>query len=122
MDEQSVANCVLTLMHAATSAHILHLQTRSYAQHMALGSLYEGLPGLVDDVIEAWQGKNGKIVYAYVGGYQPPKDTPLIFVENLSNYFQNIRSVFGPDSEIQNMLDEIQALFDSTIYKLKFLA
>lgn len=32
--------------------HFLHLTTGSYAQHMALGELYTGLPALVDPIIE----------------------------------------------------------------------
>jgi len=28
---------ILTLLHAATNTHILHWQTKSFAEHMALG-------------------------------------------------------------------------------------
>jgi hypothetical protein len=39
----------------------------------------------------------------------------------LSAYVQANRSVVGADSELQNMVDEVLALIDSTIYKLTFL-
>ena len=39
---------ILTLLHAATNTHILHFRTKSFAQHMALGTFYEELPDLVD--------------------------------------------------------------------------
>lgn len=37
--------------------HMLHLMTTSYAQHMALGELYEGLPELIDVVAESLIGQ-----------------------------------------------------------------
>ena len=32
---------IMCLLHGVTNAHILHLQSQSYAQHKALGSFYE---------------------------------------------------------------------------------
>ena len=117
-----VSNLFMTLLHSATSGHILHLQTRSFAQHMALDGFYKEMPDLVDDLIEAWQGKNGKIVDSYPSGYEAPKVTPLEFMESLSKYFQENRKYIGGDTELQNISDEIQGLFDSTLYKLRFLS
>jgi hypothetical protein len=43
------------------SAHSLHLDTRSYAEHKALKKLYEGIDGLKDSILEALMGyQNGK--------------------------------------------------------------
>jgi hypothetical protein len=43
------------------SAHSLHLDTRSYAEHKALQKLYEGIDGIKDDIIEVLMGyQNGK--------------------------------------------------------------
>ena len=47
---------ILTLLHAVTNTHILHLRSKSYAEHMALGAFYEALPALVDEVAESIQG------------------------------------------------------------------
>ena len=44
-----------------TSAHSLHLDTRSYAEHKALQKLYEGIDGIKDDILEILMGyQNGK--------------------------------------------------------------
>jgi hypothetical protein len=44
-----------------TSAHSLHLDTRSYAEHKALQKLYEGIDGIKDDILEILIGyQNGK--------------------------------------------------------------
>lgn len=43
------------------SAHSLHLDTRSYAEHKALGKLYEGLNDAKDGILESLMGyQNGK--------------------------------------------------------------
>ena len=44
-----------------TSAHSLHLDTRSFAEHKALQKLYEGIDGIKDDILEILMGyQNGK--------------------------------------------------------------
>ena len=117
----TAAEFFITLMHAATSGHILHFQTRSYAQHVTLDGFYSELPGLVDEVVEAYQGKYG-LILDYPNGYSVPTSTPLEFVSVLSDYVQSTRASVAPDSEIQNLIDGIQDHIDSTLYKLRFLA
>lgn len=121
-EPDSVGGVFMTLLHAATSAHLLHLQTRSFAAHMALDELYKGLPGLTDDLIEAYQGRNGTLVTDYPGGFTPPASEPLIFVTSLSEWFSTARAAVGAKTELQNICDEIQGLIDLTLYKLRFLS
>lgn len=115
------AEFVLTLLHAATNAHILHLQTRSFAQHMALGEFYPALPELTDKLAEALQGAEGEIL-KYPLDYYQPADTPLEELEQLKEYVEQERSAVSGRSEIQNIIDEIADLIDSTLYKLRFLS
>ena len=110
----------LTLLHSATNTHLLHLQSRSFSQHMALGTYYDEVVELIDSLIEAYQGKNSTIVQ-YPNIYYPPVDNALTELTNISTYVQTNRSIVGTDTELQNITDEIQQLIDSTIYKLTFL-
>lgn len=49
------------LFYFSDAAHILHLDTRSYAEHKALQFAYEGLIGFRDDISELVMGyQNGK--------------------------------------------------------------
>ena len=116
----TAAEFFATLLHAATSGHILHLQTRSYAEHKALDEFYSELPGLVDSLIESYQGKYG-LVLDYPSGYQAPTATPQEFVSALSDYVMGTREAVASDSELQNDIDAIQTLINSTQYKLTFL-
>ena len=117
----AAAEFFVTLLHAATSAHILHLQATSFSQHLALDGFYSELPGAVDAVIEAYQGKYG-LILDYPSGYEVPTVAPLEFLSSLSDYVMANRANVGPDSELQNLVDTLQEAIDSTIYKLRFLA
>lgn len=120
-DQRAAAIFFMTLLHAATTAHILHLQSRSYSQHKALGELYEELPELVDSLIEAYQGEYG-IVTGYPVQSIKVATEPLDFVNELDDFIEKNRASVSDDSELQNMIDEIAALVDQTTYKLKFLS
>ena len=111
---------VLTLLHAATNAHLLHLRSRSYAEHMALGAFYEELPALVDALAESIQGLTGELIEYPVDYYQPA-DTAIQELEELQEYVREERKNIPQDSEIQNATDNIAELINSTLYKLKFL-
>jgi hypothetical protein len=123
VSDTGVAALALFLMNVGIEAHIAHLQTPSFAQHMALNELYQGIPDLADTFIEAFQGK-----YGIIAGYPNiPADVsvgadPIAFVEGLQTKLASLRTSSPPDSELQNILDEIAALFDSTAYKLKNLS
>lgn len=116
----TVGEFFLTLLHSATNTHILHLQTRSYSEHVALGAFYDSIVELVDSVIEAYQGKNQTIIQ-YPNTYFPPAPSGLPELKALSEYVQTNRNIVGSDTELQNLMDGVQDLIDSTIYKLTFL-
>lgn len=108
------------LLHAATTAHILHLKTSSYAEHKALQGLYEGIPDLIDQWIEAYQGLYG-IIETYPSGYEPPKKDCVETIREIAADVREMRKKMPENTELQNIIDEIAALIDSTLYKLRFL-
>ena len=104
-------------------AHSVHLNTRSFAKHSALNEFYEEIVDLADKFAEAYQGK-----YGLIGpiALQSAKKTNNV-VEFLEDMAQTIMSdrydvVEKECTPLQNIIDEILALFYSTLYKLKFLA
>jgi hypothetical protein len=104
-------------------AHSVHLNTRSYAKHMALQGFYEGIVDLADSFAEAYQGK-----YGLIGGItlQSAKKTANI-VEFLQDQLDEIEAnrykVVDKDcTPLHNIIDEIVGLYLSTLYKLRFLA
>lgn len=116
----TIGEFFLKLLHAATNGHILHLQSKSYSEHKALQKYYEELPDLVDNIIEQWQGAYQTIV-EYPSNYNPPVSDALTEVYEIRDFVAKNRSVVGDYSSIQNQVDELMSLLDSTVYKLTFL-
>ena len=112
---------ILTLLHSATNTHILHWQTRSFAEHMALGEFYAAIPDLVDALVEATQGVTGEIIQ-FPADYYPPAENGLTELKELREYFVDNRDVMPKDREIQNLLDAIGDQIDTSLYKLRFLS
>jgi hypothetical protein len=116
MTDSNVVAFASTMLHSITCAHILHLKTTSYAAHIALGEYYHEVEDLIDAWIEAYQGKYG-VIEKYDDTFEQHEDA-LQYMSMMSDYIASIRKVLPSDSELQNIIDEIAALIDSTVYKL----
>lgn len=121
-DNKKAHEFFMVLLQSALYVHILHLQTRSYAEHKALNNLYDELEDLADELIEAYQGRFG-LVMEYPKEISIKANTnPVEFVRWLGMYIEDNRDAVSEYSEHQNIIDEIAALIDRTCYKLKFLS
>jgi DNA-binding ferritin-like protein len=115
-------NCALflaTLLHSATNTHFFHWTTDNNSRHMALAAYYDGVVDLTDKLAESYFGKYGKILN-FPSVYHQPKD-PIRYMESLQNFVKEARQDLPQDSELQNIIDEIADLINTTTYKLKFL-
>ena len=120
MNEQ-FGSFIGTLFQSRTQAHIMHLQSNSYAQHVALQGYYEEILDIIDGLVESYQGRYG-IVYGYKMESNVEESTnPITYFEALSKYVEMKRQTITQDSYIQNQVDEVVALISSALYKLKFL-
>ena len=116
---KEAAEFVLTLLHAATNTHILHWQTKSYAEHTALGAFYSELPELVDTLAEVIMGKYD-MTFTFKDSYYTPAESGKEELLALKAYVQDERRELPQDSEIQNIVDEIASLINQTLYLLRF--
>jgi len=113
---------VCKLLHSQTQVHILHLQTTSYSEHKALQGYYEGIDGLVDGLVESYQGKHG-----LVKNYKTFDMVDYKSNDQLLKYFKELLEIISDnrdsvkESYLQNQIDTIEELINSTLYKLKFL-
>jgi len=113
---------VCNILHSRNQAHVFHLQTQSFAEHKALNDYYDGVVALFDGIVESYQGKYGIIKNFKtfkVEQYRNGKKTISYFERLLDIIEENRDSV--EDSYIQNQIDTVQELINSTIYKLRFL-
>jgi len=114
--KNNVADFISTMLHSGTVTHFMHLATDSYATHKALGKYYPEIIELTDDFAEAYAGCYEKIK-EYPENFHNAKD-PQKYMASLKTYIEKNRVALPEESQLQNIVDEIAALVDSTIYKL----
>ena len=109
-----------TLLHAVTNTHILHWRIidKSEPAHRTLGNFYDELQEKVDAVVESVMGRY-QCQLPITANYYPPLDDPREELLMLSDYVMEARNTLPPDSEIQNLIDEIQELINKTRYLLR---
>jgi len=120
MADKMAAELITRLFHARTNSHLQHLMTRSYAAHKALNDFYDGVVPLADGFAEAYQGVYG-LLSSYPSDYKQELDAvPMLLA--LRKWIDENRSKVSERRELQNIIDEILNLIDSTVYKLRFLS
>jgi hypothetical protein len=121
-ESNDYAEMISLLLHSRTQAHTLHLQTESYPEHMALNTYYDGIGDIVDGLVESYQGKYG-IIKEYKSydlvGYKSTEST-INYLKDLCSKVEDLRDCCK-DTYIQNQIDTVCELINSTLYKLRFL-
>lgn len=125
MEEQVMfTRFIGTLLQSQIQSKIYHwraIEEGSYAAHIALGDYYDAIGGNADGLVESFQGR-----YGIIGGFRPftPFREDLGWVEYfqaLRKYVETNRYNFTQDSFLQNQVDEVVALIETTLYKLQNL-
>jgi hypothetical protein len=104
-------------------AHSVHLNTRSYAKHMALNTFYDEIVGLADTFAETYQGRHGLVGPITLHSAKKTSNIVEFLTDNLAELEDARYKVCDKDeTAIQNIIDEIVGLYLTTLYKLRFLA
>lgn len=108
-------------LQARTLAHIAHWATESYSRHMALSAFYEGLSELVDGFVEQYQGYYGNRMEpeAAAGSTDAIDDYLEAQVEWVERHRYEICD--KDETSLQNTIDEVARLYQTTLYKLRML-
>lgn len=96
--------------------HIAHLQTQSYAEHMALG-IWDDIADFRDSYAELLQKDE------ILKGYTQPvvrEVSGTIIIKNAVGIAQRYRSALT-ETNLQNEVDTLLTTLETALYKLKFL-
>ena len=118
------ANEFLGLLFLARDVtHSVHLNTRSYAKHVALNIFYDRIVGAADDFAEAYQGRHGLIGPITLHSVKKTNNV-IEFLEDSLKQIEDARYEVcdKTDSSLQQLIDNIIEVYLRTLYKLKFLA
>lgn len=123
---KGIESLAFDLLNSVTVVHIAHLGISgvgSYAAHKAMQGYYEDIGDLADALVESYQGLKEKLITLPTTATLPK----ITSASECVSYLKNIRASIDnfqqacDYSEINNILDEIKGLIDSTCYKLTFL-
>lgn len=119
---QVMASFVSTLMSSRTQAHIFHWRCKGVGAgwiHTALGEYYDGIVDVLDKLVESTQGRYGLLEgYKCDGQFMEDVTKVIPYFEALCLYVEKNRGSLPQDSYIQNQIDEIVELIETTKYKL----
>ena len=112
------------LLQSRTQTHSFHLGVKgigSHSAHVSLGEYYDTIGGLIDGLVEVYQGKEGLIQLSGIGVLDKNND-----IKNIINYFEKLCTMVAKlrqnpklqDSWIQNDIDTVVSLLYKTKYKL----
>lgn len=113
---------LIALVFASRNAtHLAHWATKSYAEHVALGDFYEESIDILDKLVEAYQGTFGVLSDI------PLQDEEVVdIIKHLSGDLvwmnDSCDEITKDIASLDNILQELQALYQKTLYKLKNLA
>jgi hypothetical protein len=102
--------------------HLLHFQTTSYAEHQALGIIYDKVGDFQDEIIEKIMGYTGSRVKAYridaLKDYSPGMSSQVVrelvsFAKDLEEYGEANNM---PD--IENIAQSLSGEASQTLYRL----
>jgi hypothetical protein len=119
----AVMDFVMCVVNSVTVTHIQHWTTDSYSKHIALAEYYDSVSDLIDSFVESFQGKRGVLTGFPSMAQLSSVQSPIEYMAYLSNEVAALRvhATFPQDSELQNIVDEIAALIDQTMFKLERL-
>ena len=125
-NHESMAQLIAVLFLARDLAHRAHLRTTgpgSFARHEALGEFYPAVIDFADTLAETYQGCELTLLDIPLLDNEFPDDIKESMQAQVKWVKDNRYKAAGKDeTQLQNIIDEIVALYDRTIFKLHFLA
>lgn len=102
-----------TLFQSRDTMHIAHLQTTSFAEHKALNGYYDGILELTDTFSEVYFGRNKRVEIIIP---ESKNMDSISHLKEMQSILDNERNNYS--SELQNIVDEMLALVNKTLYLL----
>lgn len=100
--------------------HMIHWETRSFAEHKATGALYEFLQDFKDDVIEKLMGYTGKRIQSLKIDAIEPKADAMKIVDDILKFAKDLED-YADDAgflDICNKAEELSGCAAKTKYLL----
>ena len=117
-------NIITKMLEFQNQIKIYHWQTYGYSEHQSFGSLYSSLSDNIDEFVEVFMGKYGRIIAqnTFDLSLQNYKTTsPVAVLDVFINYLSvELPTLLNPekDTDLLNIRDEILGEVNKTKYLL----
>lgn len=120
-EKGTIEHLLSQLLLARNVAHIHHWKVKSFAQHLALGDLYDGIGDFADELAEMYMGTFGDLEHVPADEQNTFNDRdPIDFVRQLAAFLEDQHDQV-PGGFYVNKFEELQALVSKVKYKLENL-
>lgn len=117
--DDAMADLMGNLLKAQSVSRMWHWKVKSFALHMALGELYDGLSGMMDDLMEMYMGRYGTEAHIPMSDPNPfSEQDPLEFIRQLDHYLDVQESLIPQEGFIVNKFQELQGMVSKIKYKM----
>jgi hypothetical protein len=107
----------------AVHLKLYHWNTSSYARHIASGTLFDGIILAMDNFIEVYQGRYGKVFTHVEMNIDASDDSQIIKILNeAKTFFSGLTEELNPetDTDLLSIRDDILAQINKTLYLFTF--
>jgi len=112
-----IKDLIIKSFQARNTAHANHWTTNSFSQHQALGEFYDNIIDVLDRYVEAYQGTFGQLAEAP----DEVKDIAKFLRKDLLWLNSNRKEIARGVPALENILDEMTAVYMTTLYKIENL-
>ena len=116
---------ITTLLTLQAQVRVFHWQTKSYAEHQALGGLYDSLGDKIDEFVETFSGRYGVPVakndYKLTVVNYKDNASCVEFIDKTIAYMtKDVPAMLKPeDTDLLNIRDEMIGTLNKTKYLLR---
>jgi DNA-binding ferritin-like protein len=116
---------ITTLLTLQDQLKVFHWQTKSYAEHKALGNLYDDLSDLIDEFVETFSGRYGvpaarESYKLTVMNYKDNASVMEFLDKSISYMAKDVTAMLKPeDTDLLNLRDEMIGAMNKTKYLLR---
>ena len=113
-------NLASTLLGFTVQIHVFHWLTTSFAQHKALGDLYDGIHDLTDNFMEVYMGKYGRNIGTNTASMITYNSANVSdSISAFESFLIGLSNELDPtDTDLLNIRDEMLSLVHTTQYLL----
>jgi len=114
----NTADVIQKLFELQIDAKLYHWQTQSYANHKAVGELYDAIISLTDEMIEVAMGRSGRPKMGPRASVRIRNMTKRDMVESVRgavSYFERLDTKF---KDVAALRDDLLAALSKTLYLL----